>query len=233
MSNLIETNRITMSSREIAELTGKRHSHVMRDIRTMLDGLGENTEPKFGSSYKDQTGRKLPCYQLPKRETLILVSGYSVELRARIIDRWQELEAQQKPQLPQTYAEALLEAGRLALEVEEKTKQLEQAAPKVEFVDRYVQAEGSQSFRQVCKTLGAKENEFREFLLNSRIMYRLAGALTPYAQHLDTGRFTVLQVIDNSGCARSQSKFTPKGVEWVAGEWAKYQLKKSLERDSI
>lgn len=232
MSNLIETNRITMTSREIAELTGKRHDHVMADIRNMLKSLGVDA-PAFSGTYKTAQGNEYQLFNLPKRETLILVSGYSVELRARIIDRWQELEAQQNPQLPQTYAEALLEAGRLALEVEEKTKQLERAAPKVEFVDRYVQAEGSQSFRQVCKTLGAKENEFREFLLNSRIMYRLAGALTPYAQHLDTGRFAVLQVIDNSGCARSQAKFTPRGVEWVAGEWAKYQLKKSLYCDSI
>lgn len=232
MSDLVETNRITMTSREIAELTGKRHDHVMADIRNMLKNLGVDA-PAFSGTYKTAQGNEYQLFNLPKRETLILVSGYSVELRARIIDRWQELEAQQKPQLPQTYAEALLEAGRLALEVEEKTKQLEQAAPKVEFVDRYVQAEGSQSFRQVCKTLGAKENEFREFLLNSRIMYRLAGALTPYAQHLDAKRFTVLQVIDNSGRARSQSKFTPKGVEWVAGEWAKYQLKKSLGCGSI
>lgn len=95
MKNLIlsSTENLTMTSLEIAELTGKRHGHVIRDIRAMLEGLGENTEPKFGTSYKDQTGRELPCYQLPKRETLILVSGYSVELRARIIDRWQELES--------------------------------------------------------------------------------------------------------------------------------------------
>lgn len=224
MSNLIETSRITMSSREIAELTRKRHSHVLRDIRSMMEKLAASPDLDYQinqsltAEYCEQTGRTT-IYHLDKDATLTLLLGYDVVARMKVVKRWQELEAQQKPKLPQTYAEALLEAGRLALEVEEKTKQLEQAAPKVEFVDRYVQAEGSQSFRQVCKTLGAKENEFREFLLNSRIMYRLAGALTPYAQHLDTGRFTVLQVIDNSGCARSQAKFTPKGVEWVAGEW--------------
>src|SRR5699024_6700721 len=185
------------------------------------------------TSYTGRDGRQYAQYELDKDTTLTLLLGYDTVARMRVVKRWQELEAQQKPQLPQTYAEALLEAGRLALEVEEKTKQLERAAPKVEFVDRYVQAKGSQSFRQVCKTLSAKENEVRGFLLNKRIMYRLAGTLTPYAQHLDTGRFAVLQVIDNSGRARSQAKFTPKGVEWVAGEWAKYQLKNSLECDKI
>ncbi len=72
----------TMSNREIAELCGKRHDHVMRDIKQMLGELNsESTAPKFGVSeftglYKDSTGRTLPCYNLPKRECLILVSGY-------------------------------------------------------------------------------------------------------------------------------------------------------------
>lgn len=95
----------TMSSLEIADRTGKTHAHVIRDIRVMLAGL-DITEAKFGSSYRDATGRSLPCFNLPKRECLILVSGYSVELRAAIIDRWQELEQSQAPRIP-THVEAL------------------------------------------------------------------------------------------------------------------------------
>lgn len=82
---------LTMSSREIAKLTGKRHDHVMRDIRNMLSCLQIN-DPNFGGVYIDTKGEARSCFNLPKRETLILVSGYSVELRARIIDRWMELE---------------------------------------------------------------------------------------------------------------------------------------------
>jgi len=55
----------TMSSREIAELTGKRHDHVMRDIRTMLEEL-KLTGPSFGGSYKDSTGRSLPSSASPR-----------------------------------------------------------------------------------------------------------------------------------------------------------------------
>ena len=80
-----------MSSREIAELTGKEHKNVMADIRNMLESLNIQSA-EFSADYKDDKGRTYPCFNLPKRETLILVSGYSVELRAKIIDRWQELE---------------------------------------------------------------------------------------------------------------------------------------------
>ena len=81
----------TMSSREIAELTGKRHDNVMIDIRKMLSELGFDS-PEFSGQYKDSIGRTLPCFNLPKRETMILVSGYSIPMRARIIDRWEALE---------------------------------------------------------------------------------------------------------------------------------------------
>lgn len=82
-----------MSSLEIAELTGKRHDHVMRDVRNMLETLAVPDLPKFGGVYIDGKGECRPVFNLPKRETMILVSGYSVQLRACIVDRWQELEA--------------------------------------------------------------------------------------------------------------------------------------------
>lgn len=86
---------MTMSSHEIAELTGKRHDHVMRDIRAMLAELhGEGGIPSFEDTHTNpQNGQTYPVFNLPKRESLILVSGYNVQMRASIIDRWQELEA--------------------------------------------------------------------------------------------------------------------------------------------
>lgn len=95
MNELMSTQK-TMSSREIAELTGKRHDHVLRDIETLNDSYEKLTLPKVGvSSYKDSTGRTLKCYELNKIQTFDLMTGYSVELRIKVNRRWEELEKQQ------------------------------------------------------------------------------------------------------------------------------------------
>lgn len=93
MMNELTQSIKTMSSREIAELCGKEHKHVLADIRNMCESLKIDSA-EFSAQYKDSTGRTLPCFNLPKRESLILVSGYDVVTRAKIIDRWQELENQ-------------------------------------------------------------------------------------------------------------------------------------------
>ena len=86
-----------MSSVAIAQVTGKKHWHVIRDIRALLEQGVSQTN--FGlAEYLDQQGKTRPCYQLTRKGCLILASGYNALLREKIIDRLEELElARRKP----------------------------------------------------------------------------------------------------------------------------------------
>ena len=97
---IFDANKLTMSSLEIAELTGKEHRNVMADIRKMFEELGQAAADFSATAFYqvNNATREREIFNLPKRESLILVSGYSAVLRARIIDRWQELESQQVKQ---------------------------------------------------------------------------------------------------------------------------------------
>jgi Rha family phage regulatory protein len=75
-----------MSSREIAQLTGKQHNNVMRDIREMLKGLQKDVL-SFESVYLDAKGESRPEFQLPFDETMCLVSGYDVQMRMAGLSR--------------------------------------------------------------------------------------------------------------------------------------------------
>ena len=219
---------LTMTSLEIADLTGKRHGDVMRDIRAMMDVLQQNADLRsvcISSTYVGDNEQRYPQYELDKDTSLTLLLGYDVAARMRVIKRWQELEAKQGPALPQTMAQALRLAAEQAEHIEVQEAQLREAAPKVEYVDRYVAANGAQGFRLVAKLLNANEPEFRLFLQDKKIMYRLGGEWTAHQNHIDAGRFVVKTgVATRNEHAFSTTKFTPKGVEWIAGEWAKHQV---------
>ncbi|MGL5393783.1 MAG: Rha family transcriptional regulator [Shewanella sp.] len=97
--NIVSHEMTTMSSREIAELTGKRHDNVMRDIRNMMSDLGVL---KSEDTYSHPSnGQEYSMFNLNKEETLCLVAGYHAKLRMAIIKRWAELEESVKqPALP-------------------------------------------------------------------------------------------------------------------------------------
>ena len=122
---------------------------------------------------------------------------------------------------------------QLALIQENKrtAAELALAAPKAEFVDRYVQpGTGSMGLRQVCKVLGAKQNEFTDFLLQRGLMYRTTpqGPLTPRAEHMHSGRFEAKTGTAEHGetsHAYVHYKFSPKGVTWIAGLWGQHKAK--------
>lgn len=164
------SSEILMSSREIAEICGKRHDHVMADIRNMLEELNFQS-PDFLGDYIDSKGRKYPCFFLPKRETLILVSGYRIDLRAKIIDRLDELEKQQAVNLPQDLPAAL---RQLADKVEQNQVLLLENHQKTEHIhslENYFQS-GLTPPQFVKGLNGVNSQQINDFLRTKGWLYK-------------------------------------------------------------
>lgn len=83
----------TMSSREIASVTHKRHANVKRDIAAMLVELKEDVL-SFEHIYLDGQNREQVEYCLDRELTETLLTGYSAQMRRAVIRRWAELEGQ-------------------------------------------------------------------------------------------------------------------------------------------
>ncbi|EMC4267754.1 phage antirepressor KilAC domain-containing protein [Cronobacter sakazakii] len=224
----VNDHPLVMTSIEIAELVEKRHDNVKRTIESLIE-RGTIASPQIEE--KPTAGRPVSFYvfegEQGKRDSIIVVAQLSPEFTARLVDRWQELETQlsQPVRIPQSLPEALRLAADLAEQKAELENKLAIAAPKAEFVDNYVEATGAMGFREAAKLLKVKETDFRLFLIEQGIMYRLAGKLTPYAHHLDAGRFTMKTGENqNNGHAFTQAKFTPRGIQWVAALLAGHDL---------
>ena len=87
----------TMTSLEIAELTGKQHKDVMKAIRNMEPAWLKVNGRKFALvEYQDKKGELRPCYLLTMTECLYIATKFNDEARARLVLRWQELEMAEK-----------------------------------------------------------------------------------------------------------------------------------------
>lgn len=166
---------LTMSSREIADLCGKEHDNVRRDVKNLAERLSlkfeEKAEPSAG-------GRPSKVYHLPKRECLILVSGYSVELRARIIDRWMELEEQAAPPAALDFSDprvVLGVIGHLQGEVARKDEVIAEQGTRLKKLDRLEAAHGSMCISDAAKMLKVKRDDLFRFMSARRWIFKRVG----------------------------------------------------------
>ncbi|AXP04293.1 DNA-binding protein [Pseudomonas fluorescens] len=199
-------SRPTMSSREIAELTGKRHDHVMRDIRNMLSEL-QITDPKFGGTYLDGSGRSMPCFHLDRELTETLVTGYSIPLRHKVIRRLHELEdSQAKPAFdiaslndPKVLLALLTDNVRKVVTLEadnsELTKEnhllevkVEQDAPKVAFHDMVTVSHKRYNAAQAAKIIGTGRTRLLQFMRQKGWVTRTN---EPYQAKIEAGLLDV------------------------------------------
>lgn len=221
--NQKENATLTMSSREIARLCEKQHGHVCRDIENLNQTYEEMGLSKIGEGYftHPSTGNQRHREFILTREQCVdLITGYRADVRIRINRRWQELESQQAVRLPQTFAEALRLAAEQAEVIESQDKRLAEQAPKVAFVDHYVEVGTSKSLRETAKILNFPEKMMIECLLRDRVLYRQSGNLLPYQTVHSKELFTVKTGTAEHGHNFTQTRVTGKGIEWIAQRYA-------------
>ena len=218
--NDLEKIGVTMDSREIAEITGKEHRKVCRDIEEQLGQL-EGGVARFGHTYRnEQNGQEYRCFKLPAREVMILVTGYSVQLRAAVIDRLNQLEREKALgayDIPKDYVSALRLAADQTEKLDAATKQIEADKPKVAFYKAVTGSNDTIDIGEVAKILaipGYGRNNLFDAL-------RRHGILTqdnqPYQKYVDSKCFRIIEAKyttpDGSTKVNLKTVVYQKGVE--------------------
>ncbi|MBF0865605.1 hypothetical protein HKD31_12915 [Gluconobacter sp. R71646] len=212
---------LSMSSREIAGLTGKRHDNVVRDIEKMLKDVGEAVL-KFEGSYlgADNTERK--CYNLPRDLTYTLIAGYRSDLRLKIVRRWMELEAATiaPPETPEQLALRAL-AGLQSV-VEKQKVQLALVQPKADALDRIAGLEGTFNGTEAAKELQVGPQTLFRWMDTNEWTYKRAGSANrqAYQKRINAGdlthKTTIIVRPDGTEKAADQVRITAQGLVKLA-----------------
>ena len=228
-----------ITSKEIADITGKLHYNVVRDINKLLQQLEYKDELNFEAvEYIDAKGEKRPMYNLSKKGSLCLASGYNAKLRMAIINRWEELEranSMENFNVPKSFREALLLAAKQQEVIENQQKQIEEKNAKIEsdkqkvmFSEAVEASKKSILIRELAKIITQNGYQIGEKQLYERL--RKAGYLCsvgesrnqPSQTYMNMGLFEIKKRIVMDG---SESKVynttvvTPKGVRYFVNKF--------------
>src|ERR1022692_2096 len=231
MNQLIELpSAQTMTSREIAELLDCRHDTVKISIERLATTTFNDDrsikkmaviQPPPMAEYAIINGLGITTYAqeylICKRDSYIIVAQLSPEFTAKLVDRWQELEAKQAPVLP-SYPEALRALASSLEQVGTPQALIEQQAPAVAFVERYVEARSSKCLSDVAKLLKHKPHAFIAKLALDKVIFLRGGSWIPFQEHIDKGRFTVTTGEANKPLFQP-TRGEPDGIVWLAGRY--------------
>ncbi|MHA3052597.1 phage antirepressor KilAC domain-containing protein [Acinetobacter sp. ANC 4640] len=229
MNAIVPLQTQSMHSLEISELVNSRHDKVKQSIERLAE-KGIITLPSMGeTSFLNSIGRKqnTAIYvftgEQGKRDSIIVVAQLCPEFTARLVDRWQELEAQfAKPidpmQLladPNLLRSALLTYSEKVIELEQ---QVECMQPTVAAYDRIATADGSLCLTDAAKALQMRPKDFIGLLNQKQWIYKRTGAshYLGYQEKVQSGylEHKVTEVTRGDGSTKltEQVRITPKGL---------------------
>ena len=230
ITNVGETinSKESMTSLEIAEVTGKEHSNVMRDIRVIYEQVSNLGGFKFElSSYISKQNKVLPMYRLTKKECLLLASGYDPILRAKIINRWEELELKERRRieeeknkslvLPSYQIEDKIARAKVWIREQEELQQAQiEAKNAQEHVKMLVHDGKPYTSSEIAKELNIKSAQVLNTMLSNRgIQYKQNGTWLLYSKYADKGLVSIKQAILDSGRIIYDRQWTGKGRDFI------------------
>lgn len=256
-----ETHKVQgMTSLQIAEVTGKNHAHVMRDIRNLLE-QGVN-ESNFGLvDYKDKKGEMRPMYELTPKGCLILASGYDPVLREKIVDKLDEYQQAERANMialpnftdPAEAAMAWAKEYRekKVLAIENKSLQIENArlendniqlAAEVQelkkdknYLDIIMRSKAMMTVSQIAQDYGMSAKAMNKQLADMGIQYICNGQWILYARYKDCGYVSsrCIDITRANGMPDVvlHTEWTQAGRKFLYEELKKQGIIPMLERD--
>ena len=227
------TRQETMTSLQIAEVTGKNHKDVLRSIREMENAWTKITGRNFAlSTYTDRSGKSNPCYSLTKTECLYIATKFNDEARAKLVIRWEELERQNaQPSIPQNFAEALRLAATQQEQLEAQRAELEAAAPKVAFANAMLASKNSCLVGELAKIISQNgytigQNRLFQWLRENGYLGKCGEYYNiPNQRHIENGLFEVKRSTRSGSSGElyniTTTKVTPKGQEYFLRKFIK------------
>ena len=219
--NVITTPRLTMSSRELATLTQKKHAHVMRDIRDMLETLGLEQNPFLDFDQSGAKGRTVEFFRLPRRECEILVTGYDVTRRAAVIDRWLELEQELRQQQRPAALPSAKELALMVIAAEEAREHAEAEAKRLNGVCNTIsnQFVAGLTVPRFCMQLnGVNTQQVQAYLVSRGFLIHEGSRGYRPAAHVRDNYFKLASSHYNDK-ERYQVQLTQKGCKWMYSQY--------------
>jgi len=211
-----------MTSLEIAEVTGKQHYHLMRDIRNMEAAWEKVNGTKFGLvEYKDSKGELRPCYSLSKMECLYIATKFNDEARAKLVIRWQQLERRSLSPIPSPKGEGSCYPQNLLMTEADVVNEAQRIIGRT-IVSFNEHADGCVTATDIAEAIGMEVKDLNSFLTDRKVQRWSRGQyrLTPEYEGLGLAqdRLFVYYSKDGKQKERTYLVWTQKGAEFIIKE---------------
>jgi phage antirepressor YoqD-like protein len=216
------------------------HKHVLEAIRNMEPAWEKVNGTNFRLvEYTDAKGEKRPEYQLTKSQCLYVATKFNDEARAKLVQRWEELERNQELELAKSMLtpdfiiglanrikEVEAEKERFQLQAQLQQKELQDAAPKVQFYEEALQTKDLITASQVAADLGVSAIKLNMWLFEQQFQHKAGGVWIPSAKIKGLGymKSRIHTYYDSKGEMHSTQHFyfTQAGREFVMRKWKAY-----------